>query len=615
MRAALFICLCVIACASARTIQWTGAAGNSLWSFTNNWDVNAVPTRDDDVIINPLGGSSITISTPSVARSVTLGGGSYRQTLTLVSSLAVGDGGFSVGTGSTLQIQTNNDLPFSSTGIVHARAGAVIVFQSGSVNGPGQYIVDSGAGITFSNSALKLIDNANITVHGETTIQPTTIQFARGGAFYNLGNLTAVGQINIFSTDKSAALFYSFGNFTYQGASTTAPLTFQVTSIFGDLNILSGAISFEDATTVVGELDLPQGATVTVQASLAVAWFRSIQGAGSFTVYSSTDVVSLNISWVTLQDSGSLNILGSSATKSLVVSGKLILGGGIVFTTTDVSIIAGTVTGTGRLSASGNFEIAASSVGNINNFISAEVLVAGKGYTTGFVQVLFADAGNLHVLSTGTFTVGAAATFAKQIGSPVITNDGTFAVQLPVGAVFTSYVDYQGANGNLIFVGGEAIFQGDKVVAGKVTITTTLVEFRTAETHFGAVSGTGSINVTAAPPSTSSFGDVSTQYFGVVNGNVSVASVSVATLEIFNGILNLESSSHIHTATIFDFYGGALVGPLNTQLSSSSLLLAASTPATLRGVKITARQFRLQPTTPSTAVLVENFASITTTST
>jgi hypothetical protein len=153
------------------------------------------------------------------------------------------------------------------------------VYQSGDITGPGQYIIDSGAGIVFSGQALKLIDGANITIYGEATIQPTTIQFTRGGGLYNLGNLTAIGQINIFANDKGN-LLYSSGNFTYQGSNVGQPLTIQVTAQFDkDINIVSGGLLIEDEVKFNGVVSLPQGTIATVQAGNAYAWFRSIQGA------------------------------------------------------------------------------------------------------------------------------------------------------------------------------------------------------------------------------------------------------------------------------------------------------------------------------------------------
>lgn len=612
MHALLLVFVCaLLAVTSGRTITWTGAAGNSLWGFANNWDVNAVPTSADDIVINPLGGSSVSISSPASALSVTIGGGTYRQTLTLLSSLAVGAGGINVKQSGTLQISTNNDLPLSSTGTVRAQFGSIIVYQSGDITGPGQYIIDLGAGIVFSGPALKLIDKANLTVYGEATIQPTTVQLTRGASIYNLGNVTAIGQITIFANDKGN-LVYSNGNFTYQGTVTTSPLTIQVNTTFaGDLTIVSGGVLVEDAAAYNGVVVLPQGSTLTVQAGLAYTWFRSVQGAGTVIVQSPADIANLGVSWVNVADSGSLTLHASSTTKSLTVNGKLVLNSGVTFSATDVSVVAGTVTGAGRLSVSGNFEVAAASTSDINNFIAAEILVAGRGYTTGFVQILFSDAGNLHVLAGATFTISAATTFLKQTGNPVVTNEGSFTIQLPTGSVFSSNVDYQGLSGALVFTGGQAIFQGDKVYAGKVTITTTLVEFRTAEAHLGPVSGTGSVNITAAPGSTSTFGNVQVSYFGVVNGNVNATSLQANTLELFNGALNLAPYATGHTATIFNFYGGQLSG--NAQLTSSSLVLSAASPSTISGVKISTRTFKLLPTTVSTAILVQNFASITTT--
>lgn len=97
-RVALFsVILCLLAPFTlAGSIQWTGGAGNNLWNFANNWYVyvhveiifptlcidtppqrlgNAVPTANDDVIINALGGVTVSVSQPAVANSITIGGG------------------------------------------------------------------------------------------------------------------------------------------------------------------------------------------------------------------------------------------------------------------------------------------------------------------------------------------------------------------------------------------------------------------------------------------------------------------------------------------------------------------------------------------------------------
>jgi hypothetical protein len=262
------------------------------------------------------------------------------------------------------------------------------------------------------------------------------------------------------------------------------------------------------------------------------------------------------------------------------------------------------------LVTSGNFELAAASGGNINNFISAEVRVGGRGYSTGVIQVLFADAGNLHILSTGSFAISATVTFLKQSGNPVVTNEGTFQLTLQPGSVFTSNVDYSGASGSLVFTGGKAIFQGDKVTAGKVGITNTLVVFETAEAHLGDVSGTGSVNISADPTTPSTLGAVSIAYLGVVNGNARAQSVSVNTLELFNSAVLSLTASATQQATIFNFYGGEIGSVPRQQLTSSTVRVYAYTPSTLRNIVISTKRFELTPGVPSSALLIEGAASV-----
>jgi hypothetical protein len=581
MRILLLVCV-LVTIASARTITWTGAAGNSLWGFANNWDANIVPTAADDVTINPLGGGTITVSTPAAANSITLGGGSYNQVLNLLSSISVGSGGINVLKSGTLQVNGNNDLPLSSQGTVRIAALGAFIWQSGAVTGPGQYVVDPAAGFVFAGTALKLLSSANITAFGATTIQSTTIQFAKSSGLYLLGNTTAIGQINIITADSTANLLTVSGNFTYEGNANNQPLNFQVNTSFNTaLNIISGGVQFSAQAVVNGNTIVPQGTTVTVQASPQLVFFRNVAGAGSFFVNSPTEVVTLSTSVVNLAASGSLTTTAASTAKSFVISGKLIIASS-TFTTTDASLQAGTVTGAGKLVVLGNTEITSSSNGNNNNFISAEIQVQGRGYSTGAVNVLFADVGNLHILTTGSFTISATTTFAKQTGSPVVTNEGTFTVNLPTpGSIFTTGVDYRGANGVLVLNGGLVNFQGDTSLANKVTTTNVLIQFQTAVANWGPVSGTGSINVTAAPSAISTFGATQISYFGVVNGNVQVTSLSVATLELFNGVLTVGTGSH--TGTIFNYYGGTLTTQKAT-LSTSTFNLYASTPATINGM-------------------------------
>jgi len=614
MRSSIAILLfCVLTFVSARTINWTGTAGNSLWGTANNWEGNSLPTKDDDVIVNPVGGASVTVSQPSVAKSITIGGGTYTQTLTLLSSLEVGDGGITINSRGTLQLSGNNDLPLSSTGPVAAKAGGSIIFNSGDIQGPGAYSVASGADIVFSGSALKLIEGADLTVYGVATIQPTTIQLAKGATFTNNGGVVAVGLVNIFSNDNSKASFYSYGNFTYQGTAAAQPLTFQLDTYFsGDLSITSGAVILNGYFYSIAGVTLPLGTSITVRSGETLKKFTNIQGAGSLIVEGAVEVTAiLDISWVTVSDSGSLTLSGTAttkiATKSLSVSGKLIIGSGASFTATDVSLVAGTVTGAGQLSASGNFEIAVSQTGNVNNFIAAIVNVEGTGFTTGSPYILFADAGNLYVKKGATFKIGATAHFGKQTGSPVVTNDGTFSIQLEVGGTFDSNVDLLGT-GDLKFVSGLITFQADTVTSNSIDIeATALVVFQSAVITTGSVGGSGSLNVSAAPTPTSVFGDVVLSYFGVPNGNVQVKSIAVATLEIFSGVVTVADST-ANKATKFNFYGGQLSGAKAT-LATSSLLITGDIPQILDGVAITADQFSLKTITTGT-IISQNGAQI-----
>jgi len=259
------------------------------------------------------------------------------------------------------------------------------------------------------------------------------------------------------------------------------------------------------------------------------------------------------------------------------------------------------------VTASGNFEIAVAQTGNVNNFISAIVNILGTGFTTGSPYILFADSGNLYVKKGATFKIGATVHFGKQTGSPVITNDGKFTIELPVGSTFDSNVDFKGT-GDLDFVSGRIAFEANTLTSNSIAIgASALVLFQTSVVTTGAVSGTGSLNLTAAPTPDSVLGDVIISYLGVPNGNVQVKSFSVATFEIFSGVVTVAPGT-TNKATKFNFYGGTLSSS-NSFVASSSLYIAGDIPQTIDGVTLNADKFNLKTFATGT-VISQNGAQI-----
>jgi len=584
-----------------------------LWSFASNWDSNAVPTKDDDVVINYLGGSSISVSQPAYARSIVIAGGNYAQTLTLLSSLSVGAGGLTIGNKGTLQLQSNNDLPLVATGNVVAQPGGTINFASGDITGPGSYTVSSGANIVFSSSALKKIEATDLSIKGVATIQPSSIELAKGATITNSGELTAIGAITIYSNDKSKASFTSSANFSYQGASANTPLTLQVaTYLSGDFNIVSGAVIIREYFYSVGAVRIPSGVTVTVGSDATVKTFNNLVGTGSVVVQGTVEVKgALDVSTVSIADSGSLTVSGNGSrtvAKSLTIGGKLILNAFVDYYATDAALVAGTVTGGGKLSVAGNFNIAVSTVGNANSFISTLVNVSGNAYLTGFAYVLLADYGNLRINTGATLRVSATAHFAKQAGNPVVTNNGRITITLPAGNTFDSNVDFLGT-GAFEVVSGAVTFDSTKFQANSLALGDgALLRFDTTLVTVGSVSGRGSLNVTAAPTPVSTFSDVVLSYFGVPNGNVQVKSVSVNTLELWSGSLAVAAASS-NKASIFNFHGGILSGA-NAKVVSSSLSISGDVPQTIDGVTLIADKFSLVVVGTGETLIAKNGAKI-----
>jgi len=605
MIARIISLLCVvglIANAYAAQVNWVGAANDNAWSSPLNWDTKAVPTIKDDVVINAVGGASVIVGTDNAtALSVTLGasGGRFSQTLTLYSSLTIGGGGLLVQALTTLTLSGPNDKPLSTTGTVRIVDGGTLKYVSGDITGSGKYIVEQSGIIIFSGPGLKEIQNTSLIVIGNATVVDANVQFTNNGILNFTGPVSVIGQTSFFASDSTASLLLSTNAFTYQLDSLGSLLRIAVPSSFLNLEIISGIIQFEGLSTVHGTL------TVSAQAGLSVqnnaTTFNSIQSQGTIKIGSIATVATLTASQATVSSGSSLTITSASSVKSLEINGKLVVNA--VLTVSATVLAGGTVAGTSSLQSTDTFLITQLQSVETTSFIYTEVQIAGKGATQQYVSVLFDNVGNLHILPGGSFLVTTKTSFNKQGGTPLITNEGTFTVQIPDEAVFDSNVDFVGVKGVLLFQNGHVIFEDNTLTANKVTILTSLVEFTNSVVQFAQVDGTtGSIYITASSNAASTFSSVSIALFSVYNGAVNVSQLAVNTLGIYNGgILNL-GNAFSHTTNAFNFNGGILAGPA-TLTVSTVLTIAADMTSILKATTVSAKQFKYTPTSTSTLIL------------
>jgi len=593
----------VLVC-SSRSINWTGGAGNGLWNFAGNWQGNSVPTADDDVFINAVGGATVTVSQPASALSVSIGGGTYPQTLTLLSQLSVGLGGITVQSQGTLQVSSNNDLPLISRGRITTLSGGILTFASGAIVDT-SVVINSGGGIIFSTSALKLISGSSITIYGYVTIQSSTLQYARGGSLINYGNLTAVGQITMFTTDGQGS-FVNYGNFTYQGTSSTQPLDFQVPAYFNtDLTISSGSVLLSNTFVENATISLPAGSVLTIAGGPTTKTIFTIKGSGSLVVQGTAVFTSsISLESLTVADAGEVTFRTTAIFRQATISGKVNIATTLVITSGWLG--GGTVAGPGNLTSTQSLTIQPSDTGNTNTFISTLLYIVGNATISRPIYILLSDAGNFRIARGSYLFITASISIGVQTGNPSFTTDGTLSVSLPIGGSVVANVNFAG-QGALVLNSGKFEFDADIVSFGSVVIGSgALLDFETARISLGDVSGTGSLNVTAAPTPYSSFGKVAVSYLGIPNGNIFVTSIAVSTFDFWNGFLTLSSGSS-NTAETFRFYGGTIGG--NAKLTSKSLTIRGSLPQVINGTVVSTGTLSLSCTTMC-SLLTENNAQL-----
>jgi len=271
-----------------------------------------------------------------------------------------------------------------------------------------------------------------------------------------------------------------------------------------------------------------------------------------------------------------------------------------------VILAGGTTAGPGNFTITVGLTIQPSDGGNTNIFIQSHVVLLGSASIPKSVYVLLSGPGNLDITQSSTLSITATTNFGLQAGNPVVTVSGIISVSLPVGGTVYANVNFLGS-GSLAVVSGTVIFQADVINIGAISIGSGgLVEVDTALINAGPVTGTGSLNVTASPNPSSSFGSISLNYFGVPNGNILITSIAVNTFEIWNGAITLSSGSS-NTANTFHFYGGNIIG--NAKIAARSLTIQGTIPQVLNQVVVTTGTLALSCAT-ACSVLTQNGASI-----
>ena len=288
----------LISTGSATTINWTNAAGGN-WSVAANWSPNQVPGSSDDAVITNAGAYTVTLNTSPTVNTLTLGGGSGQQTLSLPAA------------GYTL---TLNNASVVNPGGILALGGGVL-YDKGGMNVGGE-IYWTGGLLGVADVEVDIATNGILVLAGVS------------GNTYSLGQpLSNAGTVQLVSGDLQI-------NYGYYGSMVNLPGG--VVEITADVSIVQygGGPGFSNQGLIV-----KSGGTGT--STIANNPFNN-----SGTVEANTGTISLDSAPANLSTgslfigagqtvlSGGTAILNGSMTCSnLVLTGAVFEGNGVLYGT------------------------------------------------------------------------------------------------------------------------------------------------------------------------------------------------------------------------------------------------------------------------------------------
>jgi hypothetical protein len=353
-RVAAFGLALVVASAHAQAISWNG--GSADWNTMTSWSSGTVPGASDDVTINAAGGSTVTISTAQFCHTLTIGGGTAAQTLTItpsggsltigvsatiqtLGSLTVSGGTTVTNTGATINVNANGTLTNNGT----ITGGTIAVAAAGTLD----ISIGSLSGVTVNNSGLVQWTSSNTDLSNGSALNI----LSSGGFLISTGGMI---------TTTGGASVVNSGVLTLSGNN---PLTFNPgVSLTNngtlDVNTAGAVLSVNTFTNYTTAPDTLTGGIYTLTGSLQL-----LNGAvtGHSIANNAANIV-LNGTSAGILDSSSQSMLSGFANNT--ATGQLTLSGGLSINATGAITSAGVIslsgTGTSLSVASGNFTQTAS---------------------------------------------------------------------------------------------------------------------------------------------------------------------------------------------------------------------------------------------------------------
>ncbi|MBS0191676.1 MAG: hypothetical protein U0573_11480 [Phycisphaerales bacterium] len=442
----------------ATTYTWTGSAGDGNWATPGNWSPSGGPPgAADSAIINS---GTVSANTPVSVANLTVNGGTLSGTADVtVTGTMTWNGGTMSGSGKTTvaagatftgpnvaaQMNLLRTVEIAGSGSITnghfgMSGGTLSILAGGTLT----VASTSNFGITFGQSTgvNQLLNAGTLTKSGNFT---TTI----GVAFSNTGTVDVQqGTLNVSSggsnrgsmiAESNATLLFSNG-FTYNpGSTVTGPGTVAFnggTHSFsagtfgtsGPVLFNGGAITFSDPMSFPS-VALPSGASVQFNGGLTITPPGSLSVTNGTLNYGSSN---LSVAALTIGGSGTLTGSGNvTVTSSMNWNGGWMQGSG------KTTVAAGaTFTGpndVGQMSLLRTLEIAGS--GSITN--------GHFGMSGGTLSIL--AGGTLTVASTSNFgiTFGQSTGVNQFLNAGTLTKSGNFTTTIAVPFTNTGTVDVQ----------------------------------------------------------------------------------------------------------------------------------------------------------------------------
>lgn len=338
------------------------------WSQTMNWNVDRLPTADDDVFLG---------TTPVQLRNL---GGAATTIFAGAAGLNIGTGGsLSITGDSTFQTLILEGNSLTSTGNITVNGGTY--WGSGTINLPSAGTLNANGGLYVYTENSRSFQQGTINIAGDASFTGGFI----GGGGVNASTFTQTG--GKWEVSGSAAI--GDAKFNFNGGEITGALPlFNSALVIGPASTGAAAFSMRRSSTISG--DIAPAQTVLIQSD----------GGNTATLTAATGFI--NNGTLTLA-----NVTSSGTSNFIVTNGTLTNA-----STGVININAGT--GGGRTIAA-----------NIANSGSFNVNVSG---VLSKPNGLFSNLGQVNIAAAAELSFGDSSVFTQSKGKVVITDGGSFVM-------------------------------------------------------------------------------------------------------------------------------------------------------------------------------------------